>query len=132
MRCYIANPADEGRKVLLAILGCPKASGLPSATASNPFGGWYEISSCADYGINYWTMDSTGSNNTQNFKTITRASSRILLGDACAKSFTGNNYYDNTSSLLARHSNSCNYATADGSVHTGRAPTVSQIRYGFE
>ena len=132
MRCYIANPADEGRKVLLPILGCPKASGLPSATASNPFGGWYEISSCGDYGINYYTMDSTGSNNTQNFKTITRASSRILLGDASAKSFTGNNYYDNTSSLLARHSNSCNYATADGSVHTGRSPTASQIRYGFE
>ena len=132
MRCYIANPADENRKVLLGILGCPKASGLASASASNPFGGWYEISSCGDYGINYYTMNSTGSNTSQNFKTITRASSRILLGDSTAKSFTGNNYYDNTSSLSARHANSCNYATADGSVHTGRAPTVSQIRYGLE
>ena len=132
MRCYIANPADEGRKVLLGILGCPKVSGLPSATASNPFGGWYEISSCADYGINYYTMDSTGSNNTQNFKTITRASSRILLGDSTSKSFTGNNYYDNTSSLSARHTNYCNYATADGSVHTGQIRSTGQIRYGLE
>ena len=132
LRCYKANPSDESRKVLLAILGCPKASGLAAAAANNPFGGWYEVSSCGDYGINYYTMDSTGDNNSQNFKTIIRPSTRILLGDATAKSFTGNNYYDNVSSLSARHSKSCNYATADGSVHTGRAPTVNQVRYGFE
>ena len=132
MRCYIANPADESRKVLLPILGCPKASGLPNATASNPFGGWYEISSCGDYGINYYTMDSTGSNNTQNFKTITRPSNRILLGDATAKSFVGIDYYANASSLSARHSKYSNYATADGSVHTGRITNASLIRYGLE
>ena len=132
LRCYKAAPSDESRKVLLRILGCPKASELAPAAADNPFGGWYEVSCCGDYGINYYTIDSTGSNNAQNFKKITRASSRILLGDSTAKSFTGNNYYDNTSCLSARHANTCNYATADGSVHTGRAPTVNQIRYGFE
>jgi len=132
LRCYKANPADENRKVLLPMLGCPKASGLAAAAAGNPFGGWYEISCCADYGINYYAMNSNGSNTSQNIKTIVRPSTRVLLGDATAKSFSGINFYENDSSLSARHSNSSNYSTADGSVHTSRVTTADQLRYGLE
>lgn len=132
LRCYKANPSDENRKVLLPILGCPKASGLPTVAADNPFGGWCEIGSCSDYGINYYAMNSNGSNTSQNIKTIVRPSTRILLGDATAKSFSGVNFYENGSSLSARHSNSSNYSTADGSVHTSRVTTADQLRYGLE
>ena len=133
MRCYEYSPV-AGWDKLTPILACPNVEKVVSA--SNPFGGWRDTGygSCSDYGMNYYTTSSTDSpgNNAHQLKKVEKPSSRVMTADAGAASFTGINYRDNTSSLSQRHSGMCNYITVDGSVHTRRFLTTSDVRYGIK
>lgn len=128
-RCDEKNP-DPSRRNVLAIFGCPETHGTASAT--NPYGGWDEVGSCSDYGINYYASSSAGSNTSHNMTQIDDPTNRIFIGDATTKSFTGIDYSSNTSSLAHRHNKMVNIGTFDGSVHTTKFENVNKIRYGMD
>lgn len=133
MRCYEYSPVPGWDK-LTPILACPNVEKMVGA--ANPLGGWRETGygACSDYGMNYFTTSSSDSpgNGAHQLKKIGKPSSRVMTADAGAISFTGINYYDNTSSLSQRHSGMCNYITVDGSVHSRRFLTTSDVRNGIK
>ena len=131
LRCYKSAPVEAWKK-LTPVLSCPSVTG--GVSSSNPLGGWTntDFGACADYGVNYYSMDSTGSNIRQSMKNVTNPSSRVMLADAGAISFTGISYASNASSLSNRHSNSCNFATVAGSVSSRRFLNTSDIQTGLK
>ena len=134
MRCYkaVAAPLADWDK-LTPFLACPNVEKVVSA--ANPFGGWQDTGygSCSDYGMNYYTTSSTDSpgNNAHHVKKVAKPSTRVMTADSGATSFSGINYFDNTSSLSQRHSGMCNYITVDGSVHSRKFTTTRDVRYGI-
>ena len=131
-RCYKSSPVVGWDKVT-PILGCPNVE--KTVGAANPFGGWQDTGygSCSDYGMNYYTTSSSDSpgNNAHHVKKVAKPSTRVMTADSGNSSFSGINYYDNTSSLSQRHSGMCNYITVDGSVHSRKFTTTRDVRYGI-
>ncbi len=131
LRCYNSAPVAAWKK-LTPVLSCPSVTG--GVSSANPMGGWTntDFGACADYGVNFYSMDSTGSNIRQCMKNVTKPSSRVMLADAGAISFTGINFANDSYSLSNRHSNLCNFATVAGSASSRRFLKVSEIQNGLK
>lgn len=113
----------------VAFLSCPAATGGYSST-KNVNGGWTDTNKmrCGDYGINFYTVDSTGTNIVQKLNNAKNPSGRIMAADASSKSFsktTGDEKFTH------RHSKMGNFVTIAGSVHSARLED-RQIRYGLK
>ena len=127
-----APPA--GWDAVTKFLDCPVVTA--GASSSNPYGGWTDTSygSCSSYGMNYYTTtdQSSPGNNAHNLKKVLQPSSRIMMADATAPSFSKVDYFTDENSLSMRHANQCNYITVDGSVHSGKFTGNTKVRYGLQ
>ena len=109
---------------------CPSVTGTYSST-KNPNGGWTDTNKmrCGDYGINYYTVDSTGSNTIQKLNRAKNPSARIMAADASSKSFSN---VTGDEKFLHRHSKMGNFVTIDGSVRTNKFYDNKLIRFGLK
>ncbi|MBQ6471437.1 MAG: DUF1559 domain-containing protein [Victivallales bacterium] len=132
-RCVASNPASS--RTISACLRCPNTDPFKSWNAtSNRNGGWAQagFATCADFGLNYYYSDGTnnGGGAMHVMHLVKRPSSAIMAAEGNERVLSN---FDGTSanSILYRHSNKANWATYDGSVHTGRVTTNGQFRNGI-